>query len=142
MAEDSDIEIMHVKDWPADELVSLYRAGSWWKDEYDRSGLSGLVKGSFDFVVAYSKTEKRAVGMGRLISDGTSDGYIQDLVVFHDRRGEGIGGMIVKELVRNALDKELVWIGLIAEEGSEDFYAGLGFRPFKGRPMLYHGRGG
>ena len=132
-----DIEIQHVKTWPSDEIIALYKAGSWWKDEYDPSGIPPLLEGSFDFVIAYDGKEGKAVGMGRLVSDGVSDGYVQDLVVFPDRRGEGIGSIMVKELVRYGKEKGLVWIGLIAEKGSSPFYERLGFKGFKGEPMLY-----
>jgi ribosomal protein S18 acetylase RimI-like enzyme len=132
-----DIELIHTHEWPIDEIVELYRAGSWWKDSYDPEGIPPLMKGSFGFVVAYSHSHKKAVGMGRLVSDGVSDGYIQDLVVLNELRGKGIGGMMLKGLLEFGLSKGLVWIGLIAEEGSKDFYEKLGFKEFKGTPMLF-----
>lgn len=131
--------VLHVKDWPVEDIVALYKAGSWWKDEYDPSGIPDLIRGSTDFVVVQVGGSDRAIAMGRLISDGASDGYIQDLVVLPEHRGKGIGASMVKELVRAGLDMGLVWIGLIAEEGTEGFYDDLGFAPFPGRPMLYKG---
>jgi ribosomal protein S18 acetylase RimI-like enzyme len=137
-----DIEFRLVQDWPTEEIIALYKAGSWWKDSYEPDGIPPLIQGSFGFVIAYSKKEARAVGMGRMISDGVSDGYIQDLVVFHDLRGRGIGKGMVRELVRFGKEKGLVWIGLIAEEGSKEFYEHVGFKQFKGTPMLYEPEGG
>jgi ribosomal protein S18 acetylase RimI-like enzyme len=134
-----ELEVLHVKDWPVEEVVGLYKAGGWWKDVYDPSGIPDLIRGSADFVITYDRNAGRAVGMGRLISDGVSDGYIQDLVVLPEIRGKGIGAMMVRELVGSGLDRGLVWIGLIAEEGTEEFYEGLGFAQFPGRPMLYMG---
>jgi len=135
----SEIKVVHAKEWPAEDIVALYMAGSWWKDEYDPSGVDDLVRGSTDFVIAYHEGLRKTVGMGRLISDGSSDGYIQDLVVLPEHRGKGIGAMMVKELLKTGIRLGLVWIGLIAEEGSEDFYTEQGFEPFPGRPMLYKG---
>lgn len=132
-----DIEFIHTHEWPTEEIIELYKAGSWWKGSYDPEGIPPLLQGSFGFIIAYSKNEKKAVGMGRLVSDGVSDGYIQDLVVFPDLRGKGIGKGMVRELVEFGNEKGLVWIGLIAEEGSKAFYEKLGFREFKGTPMLY-----
>jgi len=122
-----------------DQIIDLYKAGSWWKDEYDSSGILPLIQGSFDFVIAYDVDSRKAVGMGRTISDGVSDGYIQDVVVFPDLRGKGIGRGIVKELVNHSRNKGLVWIGLIAEKDSRGFYEPLGFKVFKGTPMLFEG---
>lgn len=131
------IEYRLVSEWPIDQIISLYKAGSWWKDDYDPSGIEPLIEGSFAFLIAFDISAQEAVGMGRMISDGVSDGYIQDVVVFPDRRGEGIGSEIVKELVRFGKEKGLVWIGLIAEKGSSPFYERIGFKSFKGEPMLF-----
>ncbi len=127
----------HVEEWDTDQIIDLYKAGSWWRDDYDPSGIPRLISGSSDFVVAYDELEGKAVGMGRMISDGVSDGYIQDVVVFHDRRGEGIGGRIIRELLDHGREKGLNWIGLIAEKDTMSFYEPHGFHVFKGTPMLY-----
>jgi ribosomal protein S18 acetylase RimI-like enzyme len=131
------ISYQHVKEWEISDIVELYKAGSWWKDEYDPSGIHALIAGSFDFVIAFDEDLGKAVGMGRMISDGVSDAYIQDVVVLNDRRGEGIGAKITKELISRGKEAGLVWIGLIAEKGTEGFYKDLGFKRFEGDPMLY-----
>jgi len=69
----------------------LYRAGGWWKDEYDPAEIPGLIRGSFAFAVAVEEESGRAVGMGRVISDGVSDAYIQDLVVLPEYRSRNVG---------------------------------------------------
>ena len=74
------IAVQLVRAWDGDEIANLYRAGGWWKEEYDPKELSRLILGSFLFVVASDLKTGRAVGMGRVIADGVSDGYIQDLV--------------------------------------------------------------
>ena len=131
--------VIFVREWPTDQIVSLYKEGGWWKDGYDPKGIPALITGSFLFAVALRKGEDEAVGMGRVISDGVSDAYIQDVVVKSDLRGDGIGGMIVRSLLKGCQERGLVWIGLIAEEGTEHFYTGIGFTPFPGRPMLFTG---
>jgi len=132
-------EIRIVSHWDPDEIVDLYREGGWWKEGYDPSGIQDLIEGSYLFAVAVPKEGGKAVGMGRMISDGTSDGYIQDVVVRSDHRERGIGGRIVAELARRASGAGLVWIGLIAQKGTVDFYEELGFTTFEGTPMLYDG---
>jgi ribosomal protein S18 acetylase RimI-like enzyme len=57
--------------------------------------------------------------------------------VFPDLRGLGIGKRLVRELVSFGKKNGLVWIGLIAEKGSKGFYENLGFKTFKGTPMIY-----
>lgn len=135
------VEYRHVTEWDTQQIVDLYIAGLWWKDEYDPKGIAPLIKGSSDFVVAFDPEENRAVGMGRMISDGVSDGYIQDVVVLNHRRGEGIGKIIIEELIKEARKKGITWIGLIAEGDSSGFYDKLGFVDFGGKPMLFRGGG-
>lgn len=50
-----NIEVKFVNDWPKDEIVELYKAGGWWKDSYDPSGIKPLIEGGFAFVVVVDK---------------------------------------------------------------------------------------
>jgi ribosomal protein S18 acetylase RimI-like enzyme len=132
------VEIKIVDSWSESEIIKLYKAGGWWKNSYDPSGIKYLIKGSFAFVVAVEKTTKKTIGMGRLISDGVSDAYIQDTVVLPEYRRMGIGGMIVKTLLDYCLSKGILWIGLIAEPNQDIFYSTLGFKVMeKYVPMKY-----
>lgn len=130
------IELVH--SWDEVEIADLYRAGGWWKEEYDQSGLRHLIRGSFLFAVAVDTKTGRAVGMGRVISDGVSDGYIQDLVVLPEFRKTGIGTRIVSALVKKCVEQGISWIGLIAEPDTEKFYLPFGFHPMEGHtPLVY-----
>jgi aralkylamine N-acetyltransferase len=132
------VVIRLVEAWDEEEIVHLYRVGGWWKDEYDPKTLPRLVKGSFAFAVAVDKKTGHAIGMGRVISDGISDGYVQDLVVLPGFRKRGIGKEIIAALVRKCSDAGISWLGLIAEPGTEPFYRPLGFRPMQGyMPLLW-----
>lgn len=133
-----DFEIKIVDSWSEDEIVDLYKAGGWWKDCYNKSRLKDLIKNSFVFMVVVEKRSGRAVGMGRLLSDGVSDAYIQDLVVLPTYRGQGIGKQLVKKLVEYCYLKGIHWIGLIAEPDQDEFYSKIGFKQMKNYiPMKY-----
>jgi len=137
-----DIVVQLVRSWDNNEIADLYRAGGWWKDEYDPSALGSLIGGSFLFAVAVDKKTGKAVGMGRVISDGVSDGYIQDLVVFPAYRKSGIGKEIISALVDRCVKAGVTWIALIAEPGSEQFYLPLGFKTMEGHvPLIFRGEG-
>jgi ribosomal protein S18 acetylase RimI-like enzyme len=124
--------------WDTDQIIALYRAGGWWKDEYDPAGIPSLISGSFLFAVAIDPATGSAVGMGRVLSDGVSDGYIQDLIVLPPFQRSGIGRRIVAFLLKECQARGLGWIGLVAEPGSENFYLPLGFRHMEGYvPLLY-----
>jgi ribosomal protein S18 acetylase RimI-like enzyme len=133
-----DIAIQLVQTWNEGEIANLYRAGGWWKEEYDQRELPRLIRGSFLFAVAVDRKTGHAVGMGRVISDGVSDGYIQDLVVLPEYRKTGIGAQIVSILVKKCVERGISWIGLIAEPDTEKFYLPFGFHPMEGHvPLIF-----
>lgn len=65
------------------------------------------------------------MGMGRSISDGVSDAYIQDVVVDKDFRRQGIGEAIIHRIVQFLLEHNIRWIALISEPGQKSFIAKL-----------------
>lgn len=120
-----------VSTWPADDVVALYESAGWWREgAAGRAAIPAMIAGSFCFAVAVEAG--RAVAMGRVISDGVSDGYVQDVVVLPACRGRGIGREMIALLARTCVSRGLVWIGLVAEPGTTVFYERLGFREMKG----------
>ncbi len=119
-----------------DQLITLYREAGWWCEKIDsRDVLKGIISGSHGFCVAVTKN--RIVGMGRSISDGVSDAYIQDVTVAKAYRRKGIASRIVTELIKKLEADGIGWIGLIAEKGSAGYYRPLGFDPMpNSTPML------
>lgn len=134
-----EFSVQIVDSWKSEELIELYTEAGWWKDGYDPAGIEPLITGSFAFAIA--TVDNKAVGMGRVISDGVSDGYIQDVVVLKSHRRKGIGSKIIKTLLDHSMKKGLVWVGLIAEPGSEEFYGAIGFKRFRGKPMVFQPEG-
>lgn len=134
----NNLEIKFVKNWSEAEIAKLYKAGGWWKESWSSSNINNMIKGSFVFAIAIDDNGK-TIGMGRVLSDGISDGYIQDLVVLPEYRDLGIGKQIVNKLVNHCLSKGIRWIGLIAEPGNEIFFSSLGFKTMKNHtPMLFN----
>jgi aralkylamine N-acetyltransferase len=126
---------------PTDAIVDLYQAGRWWRDEAAwRAAIPDMIRGSFCFLVA-REPGGCLVGMGRVISDGVSDAYIQDVVVLEAYRGRGIGREIVQRLTRRCLEARISWIGLVAEPGTQAFYEPMGFRALAGHVPMLHGDG-
>jgi GNAT superfamily N-acetyltransferase len=133
-----NFKIKYVKTWSEDEIVKLYKAGGWWKDHYNKSEIKHLITGSFAFAVIIEKNTGKTIGMGRILSDGVSDAYIQDLVILPKYRRKGIGAELVKSLVDYCKAKGIIWIGLIAEPNQDGFYSTIGFKHMKKYvPMKY-----
>jgi aralkylamine N-acetyltransferase len=136
----SDIQYEIVTSVATEAVVDLYRAGGWWEESpAARAIIPQMIRGSFCFLVARAP-DGRVVGMGRAISDGVSDAYIQDVVVLREVRGRGIGREIVRRLTARCREAGLGWIGLIAEPDTQAFYTPLGFAPMTGYQPMLHGK--
>ena len=136
---EEEISVSIVTHWDTRVVAALYRAGGWWKEEWDPADLTSLMRSSFAFAIAHTTHSRQAVGMGRVISDGVSDAYIQDLVVIPGWRGKGVGKQILSSLIAYCHVHRITWIGLIAEPGTMEFYTSMGFSPLKGYiPMKFN----
>jgi spermidine synthase len=134
-----EVEIKVIAEADRDSVRKLYRQDGWWQESDQtpdgNAWIDALVKGSFCFVGAFAGSEM--IGMGRAVSDGVSDAYIQDVVVMKDLRGRGIGAAIIREIVGFLRERRIGWIGLVAEPGTKPFYRRLGFEVMEGyAPML------
>lgn len=131
-------EVKLVKSWDEKEIVNLYKSAGWWKERYDSKAINKMIKGSFAFAVAIETKSNKTIAMGRTISDGISDAYIQDLVVLPEFRKKGIGKSILRILLEFCLNNKIEWIGLIAEPSQDGFYKSLGFsKMINYTPMIY-----
>jgi len=138
------VEFEAVDAAPFEEIVELYKSAGWWQDAPEaseaRAVISAMIRGSFRFMVA-RLPEGRIVGMARVISDGFSDAYIQDVVVLPSYRRRGIGRELIRRLTEYCVARKIAWIGLVAEPGTREFYEELGYRPLADyQPMLYSGK--
>ncbi len=140
--------LIHPTDDQVNDILSLYRTAGWWQStgadergESDASHIKDLINGSHCFLIATpEKTdrERPIIGMGRSISDGVSDAYIQDVVVMPSCRGQGIATRIIRRLVDRLQEDGIEWIGLIAERNTQNLYKPIGFDPMAdSTPMLY-----
>ena len=128
-----NIRIQAVKQADSAQVLELYRLAGWWQTDDNPSYLDmvqGIIEKTHCFVIA--TLGDRIIGMGRAISDGVSDAYIQDVTVHPDLRGQGIGKAIIGKLVERLKADGLQWIGLISEPGYQGFYSSLGFAEMTG----------
>jgi len=121
------LEVKIVKTADTEQLKFLYEEAGWWskEDNNDPDLIRKIIQGSFCFAVA--SIGDKLVGMGRTISDGVSDAYIQDVAVLNGFRGRGIGVLIMDELIKHLKSKNINWISLISEPKAVSFYQRHGF---------------
>jgi len=119
--------LRHPTDSQTDKIIRLYQEAGWWTGQARENPelIRRIVAGSHCFVLAVAEDE--IIGMGRAISDGINDAYIQDVTVLPGFQGQGIGTGIVEEILKRLRADGLQWIGLIAGSHSHPFYRKLGF---------------
>jgi ribosomal protein S18 acetylase RimI-like enzyme len=133
---DINYEILRSAD--RDQVVSLYKQAGWWDSskDSDTSFIDKMIEKTHIFAAAFDG--KKMVGMGRAISEGVTDAYIQDVTVLKEYRSRGIGSELIKMIVSKLREQKIGWIGLICEPGAEKFYNDLGFEIMKGyTPYIY-----
>jgi aralkylamine N-acetyltransferase len=110
-----------------EQITTLYRSQGWWNGLDNPDLVLRIIQGSHCFMVA--QHDREIVGMGRSISDRTSDAYIQDVTVKKNFRRQGIATHIIRMIINRLQKDGISWIGLIAEKDSYGFYETTGFRP-------------
>jgi ribosomal protein S18 acetylase RimI-like enzyme len=127
-----------VSEAPVEDIIKLYRAGGWWRELPEwAASVPGIISGSFCFIIVRN-SEKKIIGMGRVISDGVSDAYIQDVILYEEYRGLGLGQELVRRLVSYCHEHGVWWVGLIAEPGTQGFYESLDFVPLTDHMAMLH----
>ena len=114
-------------------IAGFYIDAGWISAGDDISFLEPALQGSF--LVAGAFDGNQIIGVARVLSDGCSDAYIQDVVVSPDNRGEGVGRKLVETLVAGLQEKGVEWIALVGEPGTEEFYQKLGWEKKSGFTM-------
>ena len=108
------------------ELLKLFAGADFAELEDGTEWLNEAVKGSMLAAGAFA-SDGALIGFARVLGDGVSDCYIQDVTVRSDCRRQGIGQELVKFLIAELRKRHIDWIGLIATPGKADFYRKLGF---------------
>ena len=77
------------------------------------------------------RSESALIGMGRVVGDGVLYFYLQDIIVHHDWRGQGVGRLIVEALLGEVkrIAPKGATIGLMSAHGKDAFYEKFGFEP-------------
>ena len=111
---------------PADyESVRQFLIGVGWQHRVgDSDSFRKMLEHTSRTVVAMD--DSCVVGFARALCDKVSNGYISMVAVAPDKRGQGIGRELVRQLMKE--DTGITWI-LRAGRGSNGFWERVGFRP-------------
>lgn len=89
-----------------------------------------ILQGSQHLVLARDEQAQRVVGFINAISDGVLSAYIPLLEVLPDYQQQGIGGELVRRMLRQL--QHLYAIDLLCDSELQAFYAKVGMRPAAG----------
>lgn len=106
------------------EPVREFLSEAGWRDRVaDPGRFAAMIGNTNRTVVAVDGA--RVVGFARALCDEVSNGYISMVAVASDRRGEGIGRELVRQLMKD--DTGITWV-LRAGHGSKEFWQKVGFK--------------
>jgi N-acetylglutamate synthase-like GNAT family acetyltransferase len=67
------------------------------------------------------------IGFGYICGMGLQHGYMEDIIVHHDYRHQGLGGIIVERLLDEAKKRSIEIVTLTFSKDKETFYQTNGF---------------
>jgi ribosomal protein S18 acetylase RimI-like enzyme len=107
-------------------FFELYKTTGWkYIIELGEDQLFTAINNSWFMVSAL--IEDKLVGFGRVISDGVFQAFICDLIVDPDYQRQGIGGSILKELLKRCAVHNILSVQLCCTKGKSQFYMRFGF---------------
>ncbi len=121
---------------PVEAIQELRRCMGWHRR--DDEATARALRASLYHVTAWRGLQ--AVGYARVVGDGATVFYIQDVIVRPECQGQGIGAALMERVmayVAGAACENAV-VGLMAAEGKEGFYQRYGFQA---RPAAGQGAG-
>ena len=106
-------------------IMELYKSVNWTNYTSNPSMLEGAIKNSLKSIGAFD--EGKLVGIIRVVGDGHSIIYIQDIIVAPEYQRQGIGRRLVEEI--DAIFPKVYQKILLTDNSpeSEKFYESCGF---------------
>lgn len=112
---------------PSGERFTKLIDSTGWKGITDKGAerLGSALRNSWYVVSAYE--EDNLIGIGRVISDGVFQALLCDLIVLPDHQGRGIGSEILKRLLLQCKNNEILMVQLFAATDKNSYYKKFGF---------------
>ena len=108
-----------------EDVLHLYQAVGWTNYTHQPEMLEQALSHSLAIYVALD--DDTVVGLIRLVGDGFSSVFVQDLIVLPSYQRQGIGGSLMKEALEDF--KETYQVQLVTEQTERTlrFYRSMGF---------------
>ena len=108
-----------------EDVLHLYQAVGWTNYTHQPQMLEQALSHSLAIYVACDGEE--IVGLVRLVGDGFSSVFVQDLIVLPSYQRQGIGSNLMKEALADYKDAYQIQLATEQTEKTLGFYRSLGF---------------
>ena len=108
-----------------DDVLHLYQAVGWTNYTNQPQMLAQALTHSLSIYLA--RDGEKIVGLVRLIGDGFSSVFVQDLIVLPTYQRQGIGSTLMKQALADYKDAYQVQLATEESEKTLGFYRSLGF---------------
>ena len=119
------IKITKERSVSIDDVLHLYQAVSWTNYTNQPQMLEQSLTHSLAIYVA--RDGEKIVGLVRLVGDGFSSVFVQDLIVLPSYQRQGIGSALMKKALGDYKDVYQVQLATEQTEKTLGFYRSLGF---------------
>ena len=119
------IKITKERSVSIDDVLHLYQAVGWTNYTNQPQMLEQALTHSLAIYLAHDGEE--IVGLVRLVGDGFSSVFIQDLIVLPSYQRQGIGSNLMKEALADYKDAYQIQLATEQTEKNLGFYRSLGF---------------
>ncbi|MFI3255656.1 MAG: GNAT family N-acetyltransferase [Eubacteriales bacterium] len=122
------IEMKQYEHYKEDEILDLYTSVGWSNYYQNPVMLKQAYCNSLFSLAAYDN--EKLVGILRIVGDGHSIIYIQDILVLPDYQGRRIGTDLLKMILEKYKNVYQIHLGTDNTEKTVSFYKSLGFKEF------------
>lgn len=122
------MEIKEYKEYKAEEIRRLYMEVGWKAYTDNMTALELGYKNSLLVLAAYEGDE--LLGIIRVIGDGYTIVFIQDILVFPDKQRNGVGTALLKAVLERYPHVRQIELTTDNTDKTVSFYKSLGFAEF------------
>ena len=108
-----------------EDVLHLYQAVGWTNYTHQPQMLEQALSHSLAIYLAFDG--EKIVGLIRLVGDGFSSVFVQDLIVLPSYQRQGIGSSLMKEALKDYKDAYQVQLVTEETERTLEFYRFMGF---------------
>jgi len=108
-----------------DDVLHLYQAVGWTNYTNQPQMLAQAL--TYSLVIYLARDGEKIVGLVRLIGDGFSSVFVQDLIVLPTYQRQGIGSTLMKQALSDYKDTYQIQLATEESEKTLGFYRSLGF---------------